>query len=158
MAVRAVIPGAEANPILRVPVVSLVNPPLPVRDVLTVTKPEFVTTAGDVTVSVPTVNPPEPEVVNAAAVLNVRFVIDIAVVEASAPFKVLIVTVPVMETVPRVFVMPEPMIIAVLAPFKVPEPLRVTIPVRVLLPVLLSRVSVPFVMEVVESTVKTELV
>ena len=154
MAVKVVIAGAVAKPIFRIPVAALVKLPVPVRDVVTVTVPEFVTTAGLVTVKVPTVNVLAPEMLKAAAVLNVRVVIEIAVVAVMAPLLVLIVTVPVMATVPRVFVMPEPMMIAALDPFKVPVPLKVTSPVKVLFPVLLSRVRVPFVIEVVVSTVK----
>lgn len=132
----------------------LVKLPLPVSEVLTWINPVLVSTAGLVSVRVPTVKPPAPLWVKAAAVFIVRVVIVIAVVDVSAPLSVLIVAVPEMFTVPAVFVMPAVTIIAVLLPVKLPVPLSVTKPVSVLLPVLLSSWSVPLVIDVVVDTVK----
>ena len=132
VAVRVVIP--DVPPSFRVPVAPspLAKDPLPERAVEIVSVPLLlVTVPGEVTVRVA-----------------------IAIVPLKVAPAVDMVSAPVMLTVPAVLVMPALVIMSVLAPFKVPVPLRVTIPVRVLLPVLLSSVSVPFVIEVVVSTVK----
>lgn len=150
MAVKVLMP--EVPPIFKAPLEPLVKLPVPLNAVVTVTVPVLVSTAGLVTVRVPdTVKPPAPLWVNAVAVFIVKLAIAMFVVEINAPFKVLIVTVPVKDTVPAVLVNPAPRIITALSPLSVP-PFTVTKPVKVLLPAPVGMDMVPPVSEVVVST------